>query len=106
MEPKHGPQGPERVPNTSPDAEDQGLLDEEVESYPDWWFWLKAHHIDWDPDPDKRLSDRAASERWNWEEGVIARAQERAAAYDVLLHIHQHLLPERYGGKRRQWWRK
>jgi hypothetical protein len=52
------------------------------------------------------LSDRTPAELQNWEEGRIAEAQERAAAYDVLLHIHKHLLPERYGGKHRHWWRK
>jgi len=106
MESQHGSQRPERVPNTSPDADEQDLLDDEFEPYPDWWFWLKVQHIQWDPNPEKGLSDRTPAELRAWEEGRIAQAQERMAAYDVLLHIHRHLLPERYGGKHRQWWRK
>jgi hypothetical protein len=80
-------------------------MDNEIEP-PDLWFWLKAHHIEWDPDPNKRWSDRTPAERQNLEEGRIAEAQERMAAYTVLLSLHQYLLPERYGGKPRQWWRK
>jgi hypothetical protein len=79
---------------------------DEIELFPDWWFLLRNEGIEWGTDPNKEWEDRTPAERLSYEEGHVAQAQERAAAYDVLLQLHQFLRPEFYGGKPRRWRRK
>lgn len=57
-------------------------------------------------DPLKDWPERSPAEQQEWEEGRPQRIADEARAYDVLLSLHEYLLPERYGGKPRQWWRK
>lgn len=74
-------------------------------SYPDWYFLLKRQGIRWDP--EKSWPDRSRDEKQVWEEGRVQEAQERAAAYDVLLQLHTQIFPERYGKRAwSRWWRR